>query len=296
MSAIDIIIGNTVFYFSVVFILGLLVGSFLNVVILRLPGMLKTQWSRDCKIFLAENGELDTPPDTDTQPAYNLVTPRSRCPHCGHMISAWQNIPLISYLLLRGKCGQCGNAISVRYPIVELLSALLALVVAWQFEPGWQTAAALVLGWALLCLSFIDYDHQYLPDNITLPLLWLGLLVNLNGLFVDIQSAVIGSMLGYLVLWSIYKIFKLLTSKEGMGYGDFKLLAVAGAWLGWQMLPAIILISSMVGACFGITLIMLKRHERSKPIPFGPYLAIAIWIALLWGQQLNAAYLKWVSL
>lgn len=179
--------------------------------------------------------------------------------------------------------------------MVEILSAVIAVLVAWQFGVSWQMAAAIVLSWVLLCLSFIDYDHQYLPDNITLPFLWLGLLVNLNGLFTDIESAVIGTMAGYLILWCIYKLFKAVTGKEGMGYGDFKLLAMAGAWLGWQMLPAIILISSVVGALFGIALIVFKQHDKAKPIPFGPYLAIASWIALLWGEKLNQAYLNWIS-
>lgn len=296
MDAYRIILGNSIFFYTVVFILGLLVGSFLNVVIFRLPDMLKDQWSKDCKLFLAENGDLEIPADDiPTGSEYNLIVPRSTCPHCGHKITAWENIPVLSYLLLRGKCSQCAAPISSRYPIVEILSAIIALLVAWQFGISWQTTVAMALSWALISLSFIDYDHQYLPDNITLPFLWLGLLVNLNGLFTDIQSAVIGTMAGYLVLWSIYKLFKLATSKEGMGYGDFKLLAMAGAWLGWQMLPAIILISSVVGAGFGIAMIVFKRHDRNKPIPFGPYLAIATWIVLMWGEQLNKAYLNWIA-
>ena len=286
---------NTSVFLPVVFVLGLLVGSFLNVVIFRLPEMLKNQWKKDCKLFLAENGDLETLQDEQTtEYTYNLIIPRSHCQQCGHQIKAWENIPLLSYILLRGKCSQCSAAISLRYPIVELFSALIAVFVAWKLGPGWQAAAAIVLSWALICLCFIDYDHQYLPDNITLPFLWLGLLVNLNGLFTDIQSAVIGSMAGYLALWSIYKLFKAVTNKEGMGYGDFKLLAMAGAWLGWQMLPAIVLISSVVGASIGTALIVFGLHERNKPIPFGPYLVIATWIALFWGEQLNSAYLDWI--
>lgn len=295
MHTFKLITANSALFYSTIFVLGLLVGSFLNVVIHRLPEMLKRQWRRDCKLFLAENGDLESPRDNPPEANYNLVVPRSRCPHCGHQIAAWENIPLISYLLLRGKCSHCAAAISIRYPVVELLSAVIAVFVAWHFGAGWQTTAAVVLSWALLSLSFIDYDHQYLPDNITLPLLWLGLLVNLDGLFTDIESALIGAMAGYLILWSIYKLFKAVTGKEGMGYGDFKLLAMAGAWLGWQLLPAIILISSIVGALFGIALIVFRQHDKSKPIPFGPYLAIACWIALLWGEKLNRAYLDWIS-
>jgi len=295
MDILTLISHNAALFYSLIFILGLIVGSFLNVVIYRLPVMLKKQWSRDCKLFLAENGELQLAQDPPVEARYNLLVPRSRCPHCGHQIAAWENIPVISYILLRGKCHDCAAAISIRYPIVEILSAVTALFVAWQFGVGWQSSLAIILSWALISLSFIDYDHQYLPDNITLPFLWLGLLVNMNGLFTDIESAVIGSMAGYLILWSIYKLFKMVTGKEGMGYGDFKLLAMTGAWLGWQMLPAVILISSVVGALFGLTMIIFKQHDKSKPIPFGPYLAIASWIALLWGEQVNQAYLNWIS-
>ncbi len=296
MRAFNLIAANVTLFYSTTFILGLLVGSFLNVVIYRLPYILKSQWRKDCRLFLAENGELQISEDpSQSEPAYNLIVPRSRCPHCSHLIAAWENIPVISYLLLRGKCSHCAAAISIRYPVVELLSGVVALYVAWHFGISWQTAAAIVLSWALISLSFIDYDHQYLPDNITLPFLWLGLLVNLNGMFTDIESALIGAMAGYLVLWSIYKLFKAVTGKEGMGYGDFKLLAMAGAWLGWQMLPAIILMSSIVGALFGIALILFKQHDKTKPIPFGPYLAVACWITLLWGEKLNRAYLNWIS-
>lgn len=295
MASFSFITHHSGWFYSVIIILGLLVGSFLNVVIYRLPIILKRQWDKDCRLFLAENGDLQLDENRPPEAPFNLLRPRSRCPHCGHQIAAWENIPVLSYLLLRGKCSRCGAAISIRYPVVELLSAVIALLVAWRFGPHWQTTAAIVLSWALLCLAYIDYDHQYLPDNITLPFLWLGLLVNLNGLFTDIASAVTGTMAGYLILWSIYKLFKAATGKEGMGYGDFKLLAMAGAWLGWQLLPAIILISSVVGALFGIGLIVFRQHDKSKPIPFGPYLAIATWIALLWGQQLNAAYLGWLS-
>ena len=295
MDILTLITSNTGLFYGSIIVLGLLVGSFLNVVIYRVPIMLKSQWGRDCKLFLAENGELKLAQDAPPQKRFNLLVPRSCCPNCGHQIAAWENIPVLSYILLRGQCSQCAAPISVRYPLVEILSAIAALIVAVKFGVSWQTSVAIALSWALITLSFIDYDHQYLPDNITLPFLWLGLLVNLNGLFIDIESAVIGCMAGYLILWAIYKLFKAVTGKEGMGYGDFKLLAMAGAWLGWQMLPAIILISSVVGALFGITLIIFKRHDKAKPIPFGPYLAIAIWIALMWGQKLNQAYLNWAT-
>ncbi len=294
MQTFALITGHSGLFYSSIIILGLLVGSFLNVVIYRLPIMLKRQWRQDCKLFLAENDDQPAPQNTPPEARFNLFLPRSTCPHCGHLVTAWENIPVISYVLLRGKCRRCAAAISLRYPLVEILSAAMAVYIAWHFGVSWQTTAAIILSWALICLSFIDYDHQYLPDNITLPFLWLGLLLNLNGLFTDIQSAIIGTMAGYLILWSIYKLFKAVTGKEGMGYGDFKLLAMAGAWLGWQMLPAIILISSIVGATLGIALIIFKQHDKSKPIPFGPYLAIATWIALLWGETLNQLYLNWI--
>jgi leader peptidase (prepilin peptidase)/N-methyltransferase len=212
------------------------------------------------------------------------------------MITALENIPVLSYLFLRGRCRECKTPISVRYPLIELLSATLVVMVAWKFGFSLQTAMAMLLSWALICLSFIDYDHQYLPDNITLPFLWLGLLLNLDGVFIDLTSAVIGAIAGYLVLWLVFQVFKKITGKEGMGYGDFKLLAMLGAWLGWQALPAIILISTLVGSVLGISLILFKQHDRSHPIPFGPYLAIAGWIVLLWGNKINNAYLNWISL
>lgn len=275
-------------FYTTIVILGLLVGSFLNVVILRLPVMLKNSWRHDCRQFLAEhfNADLAATPEaiSTSQEKFNLVTPRSRCPQCGHMITAAENIPVFSYLFLGGKCRACKTPISMRYPVVEILSALLAVSVAWSFGVSWHTLFALLLVWSLLALTFIDYDHQYLPDQITLPLLWLGLLVNTEGLFIDLHSAVIGAAAGYLVLWLVYQVFKLVTGKEGMGFGDFKLLAMLGAWLGWQMLPEIILMSSVVGAVCGIGLMVIKRRGREIPIPFGPYLAVAGWLALLWGD------------
>lgn len=272
-----------------VFILGLLVGSFLNVVIYRLPKMMEKDWHFQCRELL----EIDHP-DKDEE-KFNLVVPRSRCPHCGHLIGALENIPVISYLLQGGKCRHCGGAISMRYPFVELLTALLSASVAAKFGFSWETLLALLLTWSLIALTFIDFDHQLLPDDITLPMLWLGLMLALFSLFTDLQSSVIGAMAGYLSLWSVYQLFKLLTGKEGMGFGDFKLLAMLGAWLGWQYVPTIILLSSVVGAVIGISLIAFRGRDKNIPIPFGPYLAIAGWIALMWGSDINQAYLGSLS-
>lgn len=265
-------------------IIGLLVGSFLNVVIHRLPKMMEREWQQQC-------AELNGQP-AETSATYNLVVPRSACPHCNHAISALENIPVISYLLLRGKCAGCAASISPRYPFVEALSGLLSAYAAWHFGFGLAGIAAIILMWALIALTFIDFDTQLLPDSITLPLLWLGLLLNLNGAFTSLPHALIGAVVGYLVLWSVYWAFKLTTGKEGMGYGDFKLLAALGAWLGWTMLPLIILLSSLVGAVVGIALIMFAKHGRNIPIPFGPYLAGGGLIALFWGQALTQSYLQ----
>ncbi|MDD5180164.1 MAG: A24 family peptidase [Gallionellaceae bacterium] len=260
-----------------------MVGSFLNVVIYRLPKIMEREWRAQCAELNGEDAEL--------HPAYNLVIPRSACPHCGHKIGALENIPVISYLLLRGKCKGCGAPISIRYPTVEILSGLLGGCVAWHFGFGLAALAALLFVWALLALTCIDIDTQLLPDDITLPLLWLGLLFNLSGTFVDLPGAVTGAMAGYLALWVVYWLFKFATGKEGMGYGDFKLLAAIGAWLGWQMLPLVILLSSLVGAVVGVVLIVVARHGRNVPIPFGPYLAGGGLIALFWGQTLTQGYL-----
>ena len=265
-------------------ILGLLVGSFLNVVIHRLPRMMERDWHAQC-------AELNGKP-LKPAPAYNLLVPRSACPHCGHAISALENIPVLSYLFLRGKCKGCGAAISPRYPIVEAISGILCAYAAWHFGFGWAGLAAIVFVWALIALTFIDFDTQLLPDDITLPLLWLGLLLNLNEVFTSLPNAVIGATAGYLVLWSVYWLFKLATGKEGMGYGDFKLLATIGAWLGWTMLPLVILLSSLVGAVVGVILIVFAKHGRHIPIPFGPYLAGGGLIALFWGQTLTQSYLQ----
>ncbi len=297
MNYLQLLQDSPLLFWGVVFLLGLLVGSFLNVVILRLPLMLHRQWQSDCLEYLTEHHpqHLKTGEPAAGSDPYNLLTPASRCPHCGHAIRAWENIPVISYLLLRGRCNNCHTPISARYPIIELVSGLLAALGAWQFGVTLTAVFAIVLTWALIVLTMIDYDHFYLPDNIVLPMLWLGLLLNSQEMFTDITSALFGAMAGYLALWSIYQLFKLVTGKEGMGYGDFKLLAMLGAWLGWQMLPAIILLSSLVGAVVGIGLILIRRHQADKPIPFGPYLAAAGWIALLWGPQLNQTYLNWLQ-
>ncbi len=269
-------------------ILGLCVGSFLNVVIHRLPLMMEREWQAQCADLRGEALAETTP--------FNLIVPRSRCPRCGQEIGALDNIPLFSYfVLLRGKCKHCQARISLRYPLVEALTGLLSAAVVWHFGAGWLALGALCLTWALITLALIDLDTQLLPDSITLPLLWLGLAFNLDGHFTDQGSAVIGAMAGYLALWSVFWLFKLATGKEGMGYGDFKLLAALGAWLGWQMLPAIILLSSVVGALVGIALIVLARHGRNVPIPFGPYLAAAGLLVLFYGQELTQTYLGLLS-
>lgn len=269
-------------------LLGLCIGSFLNVVIHRLPKMLEREWRLQC----AELSGQTTP----TEAALNLIYPRSHCPKCKHPIRVWENIPLISYfLLLRGRCASCQAPISARYPFIEAITAVLSAFCAWHFGPSWQAIGALLLVWALIALACIDLDTQLLPDAITLPLLWLGLLFNLQDCYTSLASAVIGAMAGYLSLWSVFWLFKLATGKEGMGYGDFKLLAALGAWLGWSMLPAIILLSSVVGALVGISLILFARHGRNTPIPFGPYLAAAGLIALFWGETLTRQYLGILS-
>ena len=262
---------------------GLCVGSFLNVLIYRLPKIMSRDWEVQCAELRGEE-----PPKQD---AFNLAWPRSSCPGCAHPIPALENIPIASYLALRGKCSACGARISPRYPLVEALGGLAGAGAAWHFGFGIAAFAAMLFLWCMIALSFIDFDTQLLPDSITLPLLWAGLLLNLGGTFVDLGSAVIGAAAGYLSLWSVYWGFRIATGKEGMGFGDFKLLAAVGAWLGWQMLPLVVLASSLVGAVVGISLILLAKHGRNVPIPFGPYLAVAGVIALFWGQRLNQHYL-----
>lgn len=273
-----------VVFSSLCAMLGLLVGSFLNVVILRLPVMMEREWQAQAAEIRGE----ELPPGEP----FNLATPRSRCNQCGHAITALENIPVLSYLVLQGRCRHCKAPISPRYPLIELLTAALSGAIAWHFGPGWQAAAAVVFVWALIALTFIDLDTTLLPDAITLPLLWLGLLVNIKGMFAPLPAAVIGATAGYLTLWSVYWLFKLATGKEGMGYGDFKLLAAIGAWLGWEMLPLTVLLSSMVGAVVGLGLIVIARRGREIPIPFGPYLAAAGVLALVWGKPLTDAYLQ----
>lgn len=262
---------------------GLLIGSFLNVVIHRLPKIMQ----RESDNYVAHESGKPLP-HTDR---YNLMLPRSACPHCGHQITALENIPVLSYLFLRGKCLACKTPISSRYPIIELFSGLLSAFLIWHFGSGWAGLAALLFSYLLIAMTFIDADTQLLPDDLTYPLLWCGLLINLHGTFVSLNDAVIGAAAGYMVLWSVYWLFKLVTGKDGMGYGDFKLLAALGAWLGWQMLPIIILLSSVVGALVGISLIIFKKLGRENPIPFGPYLAAAGLITLLYGKTISQAYL-----
>lgn len=265
-------------------ILGLAVGSFLNVVIARLPTMLEREWRQDCQQY------LELPSSDEASAPFNLMVPRSRCPQCGHQIAAWENIPLLSYLVLRGRCSECATRISPQYPLVEAITGILSAVVAWHLGLTWLCAAALLLTWSLIALSAIDLKHQLLPDVIVYPILWLGLLLSVFGGFTEAHSAIIGAAAGYLVLWTVYQLFKRLTGKEGMGYGDFKLLAVLGAWFGWQTLPLIILLSSVAGAAVGLSLIAFRGHDRTVPIPFGPYLAIGGWVAMLWGPQLWSLY------
>ncbi len=268
------------------FIFGLLIGSFLNVVIYRIPLQLASSWKKESRDFLGLE------PETETSSPVNLVFPASACPKCKSPIKPWQNIPLFSYLMLRGKCANCANPISLQYPIVELVTGLVTVFVVAQFGFNATGIMVLLFSWALIALTGIDFNEKLLPDNLVLPLLWLGLLANTQQLFVPLQDAVIGAAAGYLSLWSIFWLFKLVTGKEGMGYGDFKLLAALGAWLGWQQLPLIILLSSVVGATIGILGILLLGRDKQVPIPFGPYLAIAGWIALLWGDSLTQNYLR----
>ena len=272
-----------VLYLGTLFVFGSLVGSFLNVVIYRLPIMMQREWRSDCLEFLQQPADKE-------ESAFNLSVPRSRCGECGHRITALENIPVISYLVLGGKCSACKTRISPQYPLVELFTALVSVVVGWHFGVSLQALAALLLSWCLIGASGIDIGHKLLPDNITLPLLWLGILLSLFDIFISLQESVVGAMVGYLSLWSVFMLFKLCTGKEGMGYGDFKLLAMLGAWLGWQPLFVVILTSSLVGAIVGISMILLKKTERGTQIPFGPYLAAAGWMTLLWGDGMMRFY------
>jgi leader peptidase (prepilin peptidase) / N-methyltransferase len=290
MAVLELLAGSPALFIVLTVLLGLMVGSFLNVVIYRLPLMMEQEWRAQCAELLGQ-------PDAGTdRPALTLWGPRSQCPSCGHLILAAENIPLLSYALQRGRCAHCRAAIGLQYPLIEVVSGVLAGVVAWRLGFGWPVLAALAFTWVLLAASAIDVRHQLLPDSLTLPLLWLGLLAALFGGFADLPSAVIGAMAGYLSLWSVYQLFRLLTGKEGMGHGDFKLLAALGAWTGWQYLITIIILSSLVGALVGVALILFRGRDRGAPMPFGPFLAAAGWIALLWGEPINRAYLHWLGL
>ena len=283
MSIIQALEQSPVFFHLSIGILGLLVGSFLNVVVYRLPIMLQKAWRQECLAFLEQEDSQPT-----TSEVFNLSQPRSRCPSCGHPISALDNIPVISYLFLRGRCKSCKTPISIRYPSVELTTALLSIIISVQLGPSIQTGVALLFTWALICLTLIDFDTQLLPDSITLPLLWFALFVSLFNVFV--------TLVGYLTLWSVFWLFKLATGKEGMGYGDFKLLAAIGALLGWEMLPQVIMLSAFVGATVGLILIAVKGRDKNTPIPFGPYLSVAAFIALIWGEKINSTYVQFVGL
>ena len=287
MNFFEILQTSPLFFISFISIIGLILGSFLNVVIHRLPEMLKREWEQQCAEL---RGEQIT-----ALPVYNLAIPGSGCPQCGHKISILENIPIISYFFLRGQCSSCHARIPFSYPLVEALTAVLSGLAAWYFGFSSLLFAALFFVWAMIVLTFIDLNTQLLPDSITQPLLWMGLIINLHHGFIDIHSAVVGAVSGYLTLWSVYWLFRLLTGKEGMGYGDFKLLAAIGAWLGWQLLPLVILLSSVVGAVVGTIFILSAGHSKNTTLPFGPYLAGGGLIALFWGKQINQVYLTMFS-
>ncbi|AZC33479.1 A24 family peptidase [Pseudomonas chlororaphis] len=288
MSLTEVLASYPLVFVASVLVLGLIVGSFLNVLIWRLPKMLERDWHAQARDILGL-------PVEPAGPTYNLLLPHSQCPHCAHPIRPWENIPVFSYLLLRGRCSACKTPIGRRYPLVELTCGLASAFVAWHFGFGWQAGLMLFLSWGLLAMSLIDADHQLLPDVLVLPLLWLGLIVNGFDLFVSLHDALWGAVAGYLCLWSVYWSFKLLTGKEGMGHGDFKLLAMFGAWGGWQILPMTLLLASLTGALAGVAMLRRNRAQMSTPIPFGPFLAIAGWIALLWGGQITGSYLQFVG-
>lgn len=282
---------NTDIFLLSVFLLSLLVGSFLNVVIHRLPIILTNEWTSDCREFLSEQTKTEEGKEDKPVEVFNIATPRSQCPNCQHKITAIENIPIISWIFLRGRCSSCHKKISIRYPLIELSTALFSILVAYTFGVQWFTLAALVLTWSMISLALIDFDTQLLPDNITLPIMWMGVLMSLLSISpTSLEDSVIGLLLGYLSLWSIYHLFKIITGKEGMGYGDFKLLALLGAWLGWQSLPLILFLSAVVGSIIGISLILFLGRDKNIPIPFGPYLASAGFISLIWGQQIKQTY------
>ncbi|QBF28498.1 prepilin peptidase [Pseudomonas tructae] len=289
MNLLNTLASQPLLYLSIALLLGLIVGSFLNVLVHRLPIMLERQWQAEAREVLAL-------PEAAQAPRFDLFLPPSQCPHCAHRIRPWENIPVVSYLALRGRCSDCQARISPRYPLVELACAALTLFVAWHLGFTASALALMVLSWGLLAMSMIDIEHHLLPDALVLPLLWLGLIVNAFELFVPLEDALWGTVAGYLSLWSVFWVFKLITGKEGMGYGDFKLLALLGAWGGWQILPLTLLLSSLLGAVIGLIMLRLQRKQASTPIPFGPYLAIAGWIALLWGGQITTSYLHFSGL
>ena len=293
-SIIEVIQSQLWFYLTTVGLVSLCVGSFLNVVIYRLPLMMQREWQSECRLLLED--ELTTKPtQASNSESFNLVKPNSTCPKCKTAIKPWQNIPIISWIVLKGKCANCSNPISARYPIVEAITALLSLVIAYSFGATEHALLYIFVTWILVALTFIDIDHMLLPDQLTLPLVWLALIAAVMGITINTSDAIVGAACGYLSLWSVFWLFKLLTGKEGMGYGDFKLLAVFGALLGWQSLLTIILLSSVVGAIIGIALLSIQGKDKATPIPFGPYLAIAGWITLLWGAQIQAAYFNLIG-
>ena len=279
MEVIALLETNSTFFLAVVGLFSLLVGSFLNAAIYRIPIMLQNEWRSECQELLGGEGSSENA--KNTQP-FNLFVPRSQCPHCGHMITALENIPVLSYLFLRGKCSSCKTGISAQYPLIEIFTALLSVFVAWKIGFGWTVLAALLFTWVLILLSLIDAKTMLLPDNLTLPLMWVGIAVNYFSGFVDLQSSVLGAMFGYLSLWSLFHVFKLITGKEGMGYGDFKILAAIGAWGGWQILPFTVFVASFLGAIFGILWMIIQRKKDSQAIPFGPWLALAGFVAFIW--------------
>jgi len=294
-SIIEVMQSQLWFYLTTVGLVSLCVGSFLNVVIYRLPLMMQREWQSECRLLLDDELNTNQAKPKNTSEPFNLVKPNSTCPKCKTAIKPWQNIPIISWLILKGKCASCSHPISIRYPAIEAITALLSLVVAYTFGATEQALLYIVITWALVALTFIDIDHMLLPDQLTLPLVWLALIAAVAGITITPSDAIMGAAFGYLSLWSVFWLFKLLTGKEGMGYGDFKLLALFGALLGWQSLLTIILLSSVVGAIIGIALLSIQGKDKATPIPFGPYLAIAGWITLLWGNQLQSAYFNLIG-
>ena len=290
MEIVEIFKTEQWLFYTAIVLFSLCVGSFLNVVIYRLPVMLERDWRQQCREFL----EIGTEGGVQNE-KISLAKPASTCPHCGHRIRAWENIPLLSYILLRGKCASCKSPISLQYPAIEAITAIMSLAVAWKFGFTLQTAGALLFTWTLIALTMIDIHKQLLPDNLTLPLLWLGVVFALFDTYTSLKASVVGAIAGYMLLWTVFQVFRLVTGKEGMGFGDFKLLAAMGAWLGWTMLPQIVLVSSVVGAIIGSIMLVTGRTRTQQPIPFGPYLAMAGWIALLWGHEINQAYLVTVQ-